>query len=150
MKQNNATLKFTWKLSKFLLLLEIVISKHLPLVLCYFLHWNIHILQVWGCSFLRESCCVFSSEIIRAACSMPEFILCGSKLFTQFSILLKFAHSTIMYNMSILAKTNSYLEFDFVQFALRFLLGSFYAYCQKTKLHNTLHLVEVWTLQNCT
>lgn len=42
-----------------------------------------------GILSLRESCIVFSSEIINAACSMPEFILCGSKLFTQFSILLK-------------------------------------------------------------
>lgn len=47
--------------------------------------------------FLRESCWVFSSDTIKAACSMPEFILCGSKLFVQFSILLKFAHSTIMF-----------------------------------------------------
>lgn len=43
----------------------------------------------WGVSSLRESCIVFSSEIINAACSIPEFILCGSKLFTQFSILLE-------------------------------------------------------------
>lgn len=45
---------------------------------------------------LRESCWVFSSDIINAACSMPEFILAGSKLLTQFSILLKFVFSAIM------------------------------------------------------
>lgn len=50
--------------------------------------------------FLRESCWCFSSDIIKAALSMPEFMLWGStfKLFTQFSILLKIDHfhSTIM------------------------------------------------------
>lgn len=45
---------------------------------------------------LRESCWVFSSDIISAACSIPEFILCGSRLLTQFSILLKIAHATII------------------------------------------------------
>lgn len=49
----------------------------------------------WG-QILRESCWVFSSDIINAACSMPEFILAGSKLLTQFSILLKFVFSAIM------------------------------------------------------
>lgn len=48
------------------------------------------------CQILRESCWVFSSDIINAACSMPEFILAGSKLLTQFSILLKFVFSAIM------------------------------------------------------
>lgn len=50
----------------------------------------------FGGQILRESCWVFSSDIINAACSMPEFILAGSKLLTQFSILLKFVFSAIM------------------------------------------------------
>lgn len=47
--------------------------------------------------FLRDSC--FSSDTIKAARSMPEFMLCGSKfkLFTQFSILLKIDHSGLWF-----------------------------------------------------
>lgn len=49
---------------------------------------------------LRESWWCFSSDTMRAARSMPEFMLCGSrfKLLTQLSMLLKsdMVHSTVM------------------------------------------------------
>lgn len=45
--------------------------------------------------FLRESCWCFSSDIIKAALSMPEFMLWGSK-FKLFTLKIDHFHSTIM------------------------------------------------------